>query len=520
MSHRIWPLSLAVLLLAYATGALLVPPGMFSDSGWGFAVWQSMQHGGPFNWLIQADPTNIAFDGGGFMSWWTPGQYLLPGALTLLGLNLGHALVAVTLAFSALGLVGWYLVYRRFQMGRSIALLSCTVIAVNRFFVLPFGTYNGGEVLLFGGVPYVLLVGLWAFKAPHLRWVPLAGAFLVAFVLKNAALVLALVLCVTLAIRSFREQRVTTALWWPAAFLLSYVTAYALYLSKGLSAASTGRHLADDVIAKTLFALSGPLMSAFSIDESLAWLLANPGRPLWPDWQASLAIMLPLAIVALGAYLLAWRAHRHSEYGRFLPVFLLGYIGIFVVLNVLGSAVSSTTEARHFRPSGMVLLPGVLTLAFTSSRRLVRVAGAMLVIIVGLYGTASYATRLRYLAGRNAVGSQGFTHTIIDRETLHWLAQKDRDLSPGAALFYLTFPEIALEVPHSRVVLTHADFESAELLSSRVYRGTVPHLFVVLPQVFVESGKDRIILSSMHDYSRWNSEQVGQFRIYEGVPQQ
>jgi hypothetical protein len=106
---------------------------MFSDSGWGFMVWDAMRRGSPFNYFVMPDQTDIARDTASFMTWWSPGQYWVPGILELAGFSLGHAIVLVVGIASGIGLTGWFYLYRAFGFSdRSIA-LSLLIISFSRF---------------------------------------------------------------------------------------------------------------------------------------------------------------------------------------------------------------------------------------------------------------------------------------------------------------------------------------------------------------------------------------------------
>jgi hypothetical protein len=492
---------------------------MFADSGWGFAVWRSMLRGARFNWLVQANAQDIAQDSGGFLATWTPGQYVIPGLLTYGGLSLGDALTVVTAVSSGIGLFGWYKVYRALGFSNAVAWVSCGLIVFSRFFVLPFGIYNGGEVLLFGGAPYVFLAGLWAVNG---SWRPLAliPVFLAAFFLKNAALILALAICTALVFAdwSHGSGRLARCARWPLIFAATYALAYVLYTSRGWTPMMFEARIADQAIGKGLFAFAAPLLSAFSVDDGLSWLLLHPGRQVYLDWQFSLPMVLPLAIAACVSYRWAAREHAPSLYPTFLLAFLVTYVLVFAALNVLGSPVSSTTEVRHSRPAGLLLLPGLVAAAMTTPRRALRIGCCAIGLIACAYGLASYVNKWHYTRSLDAVGTQGFTQTSIDAAALRWLVKTDAGLEPGTSVFYLTSPELALEIAGGRVILTHADFEVVEILAARAYCGVVDNLFVVLPERFVASGKARVILDSFRDYEGWSSLEVGDSRVYTGYP--
>src|SRR5262249_49136435 len=91
-STAYWDYSCYVLLLIpiiLFLGSLYIPPTIVSDSGVGFLALRSMLEGGPFNSITAPDPANIANDVAIFLTWWSPGQYLVPGSFIWLGTNYG-----------------------------------------------------------------------------------------------------------------------------------------------------------------------------------------------------------------------------------------------------------------------------------------------------------------------------------------------------------------------------------------------------------------------------------------------
>src|SRR5215207_11268029 len=96
--------------------SLIVPPSMYSDSGWGLLAWRSLLQGAPFNVILSPDPDDIARDRADFLTWWSPGQYLVPGVLNLSGMSLGSA-ISLTVGLSLLVcLLGWIRFARFFEL--------------------------------------------------------------------------------------------------------------------------------------------------------------------------------------------------------------------------------------------------------------------------------------------------------------------------------------------------------------------------------------------------------------------
>ena len=170
--------------------SLVVPPFITWDSAHGFLAWRGTVLGA-MNCSISPNPENIAQDMCEFMTWWSPGQYLVPGTISLLGVPLGIAMtLTVALALLA-SLIGWVMVVRVFAPQRSLAALLVGLIGSFPYSTLAFLTYHGGEILLQAGTPWLVLT---AYLIPEMRAVPAgllaAGAVCLLFLAKLTGLLI------------------------------------------------------------------------------------------------------------------------------------------------------------------------------------------------------------------------------------------------------------------------------------------------------------------------------------------
>jgi hypothetical protein len=518
-ANHVIPTFIILLILAYTVGSLHARPSMYSDCGWGFHILHSMNQGAPFNYGVSPDITDISRDKQAYLTWWTPGQYFIPGLLTYCGMNLGTAITLTVAVFSTLGILGWYAVYRSFGFSDSVAWTTCLIIATSRYFALPFGIYNGGEILLFGASPFVLLLSLQCY--PHLLLgILMVAALLAGYFLKSSALVLALAVCIAaplsdmLKVKPLSRSAILTGCKWAAVFLTTYAICKATHLSRGPTPTAFEPHLASDVAERCCFVLAGPLFSSVSLDDLLNFLLSHPSRPLLLQWHKHLALILPFAIASFATYSLVLLRYSRSRYGVYLFVFLTIYVLFLGLINLLGAAVSSDSESRHYRIAGLLLLPGVLEPLLNHKSRYVVWLASATALVFSFYGLSSYALRYASSISHNRIGLHGFSQNTLDRETLRWIIEADSELQDANSIFYLTSPEMEFELRNARAILSHAEFESIELLASRRIAGVVDNLFIILPERFSSNGKAAAILSSFVDYHDWGFTTVGGFRIY------
>src|SRR6266566_999089 len=124
-------------------GSLYIPPTIISDSGVGFLALRNMLDGEAFNSITTPDPANIAKDVLIFLTWWSPGQYLVPGIFVWLGTSYGVALSLTTFFSTVIGVIGWAQVARSFGVTRFVLLVFLSGLVSFRYVTLPFQMYHG-----------------------------------------------------------------------------------------------------------------------------------------------------------------------------------------------------------------------------------------------------------------------------------------------------------------------------------------------------------------------------------------
>jgi hypothetical protein len=237
---------------------------------------------GAANSIIRPDQADIARDSFDFLTWYSPGQYLVPGAISLLGLPLGTAMtLTVTLALLCC-LIGWIVVVREFAPNTTVALLVVVSVGSFHYSTHAFSSYHGGEILLEAVTPWLIIAALSIPAMNVLRAVLLtAGAVLVAFIAKPTGLIvvtaaLAAACLVSIALsRRITQGVVGGALGAVMALIVIYVS----FLSREVTAASGANWLLPlKTIAVAFF---NPWVAGMSWGEWCGIWVRIFSRPNW-----------------------------------------------------------------------------------------------------------------------------------------------------------------------------------------------------------------------------------------------
>jgi hypothetical protein len=511
-------IALGVTLL-YAVVSAVVRPAMYSDSAWGFVGWYSGK-GLPFNYAMRIDPADISKDVIVFSTWWSPGQHVLPGLLEMAGLDLGQAITVVVLLCSLLGLVGWFFLYRDFGFPATSSALAVAIIALTRHFALPFGIYNGGEVLLFGVAPWFILL-VWRLR--RFEWwavLPLlAGAALMVFA-KLSGLVLSAA-TIGAAVMApvgpwFAKERLRRAVVAAAAVAATGMLFYVVWFSRGSTPTEVRAEAAWSIGSYLAYVTSASWSAALSLGDLAAWILLHPSRPVFRSASPIYWLFLPLALATFA--LVGWRLWRsHAEYLRFAVFLGLGVGVVLVTISASGAGIG--TEERHLRIVSLVLFVGIVHSVLGMPGRWVRALFAGVVVVACFYGVTSAAMRAMANSER-PLGWRGFRHLAADQALIDHIRSIDT-LTPDrhATLIMVTAPDIALEVRNVRVISNHVDFDPMERLEAVKLHGRVPRLHVLVEERLVGQGKAEKMLRSFVDYTpeKWHARPIGGFVDFSAI---
>jgi hypothetical protein len=495
------PAFIAALAICGTLGgiSLFFPPFIHWDSAQGFLAWRGTVLGAA-NSSILPDRADIAQDTVGFLTVWSPGQYLVPGAISSLGVPLGIAMTLTVALALLVSLIGWVMVVRAFAPRTSLALLVVVLIGSFYYSTHAFGTYHGGEILLQAVTPWLVLT---AYRVPEMRAVPAAllaaAAVLFAFLAKHSGLIVA---AAALAAGSLLHlalaRRITSGMIGGAlGAFAALAILYVVFLSRGLTPVSEASwSIPFNSIA---FAPLAPWVVGISWSELMRhiFFLRKPY-----DYLPSslLALCVPPAILIAGLVLF-WRLQTTNE--KKLRLFSLWFYalltGVFILLFIHGSIIF---EDRYFRAPGTLLFVCALMSAL-AARTPRWTSGLLLVLsaVMSLHGLASISHHALTTAGGESLDRTSWTNqAVFDADAIDF-ARELYEREERDALFVLPAYQLAVTLPaDARIIVIDLDYVPEATITGR-YSGRVPgHVAVLVPNRILDTSKSRALLSAFTHY--------------------
>ena len=515
--------------------SLLFPPFIHPDSTQGFLAWRGTLLGAA-NSIITPNPATIAQDTAYFLAWYSPGQYLIPGAISLLGVPLGIAMtLTVTLSMLA-ALSGWFMIVRKFAPRTSLAVLVTLFIGSFPYSTAAFGIYHGGEILLQAATPWLILT---AYRVPEMNAVSAglmaAAAVFLAFLAKLTGLIVvaAALMAANLVVLSFGRRITHGMLGGALGALAALAILYVTFLSMESTPVS---HASWSLPFKSIaFAALAPWVAGISWGNLMSSIFLA-ATPLF-DYHSPIPYLLltiPPALLVIGLVLF-WRPQTITE--KKLKLFSLWFYGVvatvFSLMYVHGGVIS--LEQRHFRSAGTLLFVCALMSALAAgipsgenqtegsalngrnlrssfdpvgsiglilSTRWTRGLFLVLCVVMTLFGLASFSHHVWTTANGRSLDRTSWTNQwMFDPAAVDFArdayAQEGRD-----ALFVLPWVlpsnELAVTLPIDARILSlylkrDPDFR---------YSGRVPgHIFVLMPNTTLAMSEGPALLSIFTDYA-------------------
>jgi len=513
--HRFALLLLGALTLVMGIMIFIYPPSVYPDAARGFGVMNSMQKGGSFNMLTSPNPDDISKNVSQFMTWWSPGQYLVPYFFkSIFGLNTGQAsAVAITL-LELSGLLGFYYFFKKTGFTPVISTLTITFIACQQAFITPYIFYNGGEVLLFGFEGWFLYgcISLQKTDIKLLLFVLLSGwlGFLCksSFIWMYAAGMLCLWLRLSAVNYRINIQRAfKNGIWLAIPAIISLVCIYVFFLSKGDNPTGASSGLKFNWQTFT-FPLGSPLISGFSIDELTHGLLFPTFTPMLTPAHAILAIVL-LALISLILIGCIVRYVSKNDYRLFLLVFYL--VSIFFFSWVYTHQLDVSYEGRHFRVVGILMAPGLIYL-ISKLKPALKMGFIVLCTVIAFTNYSFFVTAYAFNKNISARGTSGLAQQFIDQPSLNYLMNLDKQNKD--AIFVFVSPDLPLEITNNRTIIIDPPLPGTVIdYEDYIYGGHAGPLYLLLPAK--NNPDSAMFMKFFPDYKNFSAKKLGSgFTLY------
>ena len=500
-SYKIILVVIGVAVFAMGIILFFIPPALFPDPALGFQVLRSMQMGSSFNIFVSPDRGDISQNYEEFLTWWSPGQYVIPWFFKLIsGLNMGRAIASTVTVCNLLGLAGFYYFFKKIGFTPFIAATSLVFIFCQEAFMIPYVYYNGGEVLLFAFEGWYLY-GCLTLKKPGLKlvlFVLLSG--IIGFFLKSSFLwIYTAGLCflwVRLCYSRIDIWQLTRKGLWiaiPTAISLAFI--YLFFLSKGQNPASAPKAFKLTFNAFE-FPLASPILSGFSVDDLIHGLIYYAGKSVFnPEWG-----MIALILFTLFSLLLVISLIRFVPNNNYRLVIFIFYSTSFLFFTVALSKAACSFEARHFRLIGILIVPGVLYLVN-------RLKLVYKVVFAILFAGIAFTSILHMINGlkinnRNARAVTGIAQPNIDQPSLNYIMKLDKE--NRNAIFVFISGDTGLEIIHNRLIALQPIDDDLKIdINDYKYDGHAGPLFIILPESY-NGPKGKIVMKSFPGYKGFN----------------
>lgn len=505
--HQIILAALGILVLILGTMIYLYPTSIFPDSCWGFQVLRAMQMGGGFNMAVKPDHADVAKNSSEFLTWWSPGQYLVPYVFKLiLGINNGKAAAVTVTLFTLSGLAGFYLLFKKVGFTSLVAAFSVLVIACQQAFIVPYVFYNGGEVLLFGFAGW-FLYGCAAIDKPGWKIVVfLLLSGWMGFCCKSSFLWIYGAGCIYLWITLSSGQTniwgwIKKGFWIGIPAVLSLAMIYKFYLSRGATPTSGagGIKLAWETFS---FPMAAPILAGFSVDDIMNGLIYHDDTPIVSHFWAVLIVVL----AALLSILLVSRIVRKAPGKKYVLLLVVFYSVaiLFFGYNFLKQAYISY-EARHLRLIGLLIIPGVVYLV-SQSGIFYKAAFGFICMVIAFFSFRYFVPGYLQNKNVNARGTSGLAQMFIDQPSLNYIM--DLDKKNNNALFVFTSPDLGLEINHNRFITLEAIDSDIKIdYDNYVHYGHAGPIFILLPASYM-GPKSNIIRKCFPGYKGFKMDML------------
>jgi hypothetical protein len=500
--------------------SLYVPPTMVPDSGYGFFVLRHMLEGGAFNTFTTPDASNIAEDTVTFLTWYSPGQYLVPGIFVWLGANYGLALSLTLLVATVIGIVGWIQLARSFDVSPAVLSLFALGLTTFSYVTVQFRTYHGGELLLFAVAPWSLYAMSCALARPPILCFAisfLSGVLL--FLAKLTGLVVFAGNIAGLSVLTLVGQRRLSSslitMWLAAAIGAS---CFVLFWLRYGPVPAQGTTFTFNWVP-IWFSVAGATFSGISGLDFLGWLLGHPlvGILVGESQFELLGKILGPPGLALMIWMWFQLHHtRHRDMAVLLLTIIFFYTIAFVAMYLRGAALNF--DERYFRYPGILFFLLLLTAVDRWHEIWAKGCVCAVIVVLGLFGLKQFVTGA-YAHMRSGYYDPftGITQEIVSPRVLQYLRSEMVQHNYRRPVVVIPSSSAAISLPRFGILYIPGQYyPSAEGIAALRFAGRAEKMFVVIQEEMRLNGKAGAILRSFTGYAfeNWTEMKLGGMVIY------
>lgn len=368
--------TLIILSVAVVAIAIFSPYQIInSDSVTGFEALKGWQTTGKFNTIAEPGTENISVFNCSFLTWWTPGQYMVPYLFTLLGLSIGHAITLINLIATLLGLYGFFKLFRYYGFRDSIIAVSLLLIASSNTVLYRFIAYQGGETLSFVLFPWAVY---WFVKARKtiIKASIAAGCIVIGFMAKSQMLIalapLYLIIPIAGYIRAFIKKEppkipvmikeLTVIL---AGVIVGMAICYLFILQGPAPAQLVGLNISP---MDYLVPAAAPVATISSLSDIVIRL-----KEVYPGTEIILLSLLAVLTVTV------LTVQIRQRYTILAAMYYLFFSVVFILLYIFDSPIDY--HVRHFKFVGYLFFPLLVSFCRNyTTARVVQIGTAAIVL--------------------------------------------------------------------------------------------------------------------------------------------
>jgi hypothetical protein len=503
--RRSFPWFAAIWLLLLFVGSIYSPPYSISDPGLGFLDLMNYSEGGKFQYHRTPSIENINQCIEERTTWWSPGQWFFVYLFTLLKMPLGNAISLTVLISGILGVLGWYTLYRKYAFSQVVILYSVLLVLISRYLFSAFQIYPGANILEFAFAPWMLL--FWnqlKGRSVLLQGLLLFLLIIISYFIKSSLLIFWLgVVGSCVSVFQLKKIPYLRLLFFAIVFIAGKMSCDLLFTGGGLTpfnAKTDWIELGGNkmiLLQRMLFILSGPFLSTIGLDDYIHYFLQKPGKPIFPDGHFVMLLIYAtifLLFILLIRYLLKQYNYLNDIYRDTVLAVVIGYMAFFMYAFISGKVINAYEESRHFRLSGLLLLPLAVQYLHKYFRKYFFIIPCLMFIYAGL----SYFNKLKnekILSPKYRVPLDEI-RTLADLDIFHEYAKK-------SDFTYVIHSALKYDLDQCKTVYNQDDYTSLEVIRLRPKSVLANKTIVfLLPVRFSANGKREAILANYMPASR------------------